>query len=135
MRLENVLASCSDDRTVKIWQEYLPGNNAGIVCPDNEAVWKCVCTLSGFHTRAVYDISWNKENGLIATASGDDMIRIFKEAPDSKADEPTFDVVLTQLAHGQDVNTVEWSTTNPSLLISTSDDGDVKLWKFTEDDE
>ena len=52
------LASCSDDKTVKIWQEYLPGNEEGIATPDNEPVWKCVCTLSGYHSRTVYDISW-----------------------------------------------------------------------------
>lgn len=58
------LASCSDDRTVRIWQMYEPGNEEGIATPDNTAVWKCVCTLSGFHTRSIYDISWCKLTGL-----------------------------------------------------------------------
>lgn len=129
------LASCSDDKTIKIWQEYLPGNEAGVVCTDNEPTWKCVCTLSGFHSRAIYDISWNKENGLIATACGDDMIRVFKEAQDSKPDEPTFELIFSQTAHSQDVNTVEWCPANPSLLVSTSDDGEIKLWKFISEAE
>lgn len=126
------IASCSDDKTVKIWQEYLPGNMEGIVTPDNEPIWKCVCTLSGFHSRAIYDISWNKQNGLIATSSGDDMIRIFKEIPTSNSQEHSFDLIITQAVHTQDVNTVQWCPTNPNLLVTTSDDGDAKLWKFFE---
>ena len=52
--------------------------NPGIPTPDNEPVWKCVCTLSGYHGRDVYDISWSS-SGLIATAGGDNAIRIFKQ--------------------------------------------------------
>lgn len=126
------LASCSDDRTVKIWQEYLPGNEEGIECPNNEPAWKCVCTLSGYHSRAIYDISWNRQNGLIATAGGDDMVRIFRECPGSKKNEPTFELVVSQTAHGQDLNTVKWSPKDPNLLVTTSDDGDVKLWRFVD---
>jgi WD40 repeat protein len=42
------LVSCSDDKTLKIWQEYLPGNSEGVVTSGNNPTWKCVCTLSGF---------------------------------------------------------------------------------------
>uniref|UniRef100_U5EWL9 Probable cytosolic iron-sulfur protein assembly protein Ciao1 n=1 Tax=Corethrella appendiculata TaxID=1370023 RepID=U5EWL9_9DIPT len=126
------LASCSDDLTVKIWQEYKPGNELGVATPDNQAVWKCVCTLSGYHERTVYDISWCKLTGLIATACGDDMIRIFKEADNSNADEPTFELIWSQLAHTQDTNTVEWNPVVPGVLVSTSDDGDIKIWKLLE---
>lgn len=124
------IASCSDDKTVKIWHEYLPGNAEGIATPNNDPVYKCVCTLSGFHSRAIYDISWNKKNGLIATSSGDDMIRIFKEVTILNGQEHTFDLIITQPAHTQDVNTVEWSPINPNLIVTTSDDGDIKIWNF-----
>ena len=50
----------------------------GVPTPDSEPVWKCVCTLSGYHNRDVYDISWSR-SGLIATASSDNAIRIFKQ--------------------------------------------------------
>lgn len=129
------LASCSDDQTVRIWQEYKPGNEFGVACPDGKTpVWKCVCTLSGFHSRAVYDISWCKKTGLIATACGDDMVRVFREVPGSPANEPTFEMVASKHGHSQDANTVEWSPTVEGLLVTTSDDGDVKLWKFEEDE-
>lgn len=57
------LATCSDDRTVKIWQAYEPGNAEAVPTPDAETVWLCVCTLSGYHTRSVYDVSWCKQTG------------------------------------------------------------------------
>lgn len=57
------LASCSDDRTIKIWQSYEPDNELGIATPNQKTVWKCVCTLSGYHTRSIYDISWCKATG------------------------------------------------------------------------
>lgn len=59
------LASCSDDRTVKIWQIYEPNNELGIPTPDQKPVWKCVCTLSGYHTRSIYDITWCKTTGKL----------------------------------------------------------------------
>lgn len=78
------LASCGDDQTVKIWQEYLPDNQEGLSNSNKlgmkkDATWKCVCTISGYHVRCVYDIDWNKNNGLLATAGGDDSIKIFGE--------------------------------------------------------
>ncbi|XP_019531895.3 probable cytosolic iron-sulfur protein assembly protein Ciao1 [Aedes albopictus] len=124
------MASCSDDQTVKIWQEYKPGNEFGVSCPDNTPVWKCVCTLAGYHSRSVYDISWCKQSGLLATACGDDMVRIFKEVEGSSPHEPTFEMVGSKHAHSQDVNTVEWNPTVVGLLVTTSDDGEVKLWKY-----
>lgn len=152
------LASCSDDRTVRIWQMYVPGNEEGIATPDNTAVWKCVCTLSGFHTRSIYDISWCKltgnlvisidiskfmafihgqlhclVTGLIATACGDDMIRIFKESDVEDKNQPNFELLLAvHRAHTQDVNTISWCPHTAGLLLSTSDDGETKIWKFTE---
>lgn len=128
------LASCSDDQTVKIWQEYKPGNEFGVSCPDNTPIWKCVCTLSGYHSRSVYDISWCKQSGLLATACGDDMVRIFKEAEGSSPNEPTFEMVDSKHVHSQDVNTVEWNPAVIGLLVTTSDDGDVKLWKYAPEE-
>ena len=127
------IASCSDDQTVKIWQEYKPGNEAGIPTPNDEPVWKCVCTLSGYHTRTIYDIDWCKKTGLIVTACGDDIIRIFKEENDSDPNQPTFNMVCAmESAHTQDVNSVQWNPVEVGLLASASDDGDVKIWFYSD---
>ena len=75
------LASVSDDKTVKIWRAYEPGNAQGtflltaqlnflvkqvvpffpiegVATTGNDATWKCVCTLSGFHDRTIYSVTW-----------------------------------------------------------------------------
>ncbi|XP_030386566.1 probable cytosolic iron-sulfur protein assembly protein Ciao1 [Scaptodrosophila lebanonensis] len=127
------LISCSDDKTLKIWRSYPPGNNAGIATPENIPVWKCVCTLAGHHSRAIYDVTWCKQTGLIATACGDNAIRIFKESSDSNSDEPTFELVTAEdSAHGEDVNAVDWNPVTSGQLLSCSDDGTIKIWKVVD---
>ena len=72
--------------------------------------------------------------GLIATASGDDCIRVFKEDPSSDADEPTFMCVVTiPHAHTQDVNCIQWHPKIPGLAASCSDDGDIKIWQCKDE--
>lgn len=125
------LATASDDRTVKIWHQYLPGNALGVATPDNEPVWKCVATLSGMHERAVYDVAWCHQTGLLATACGDDAIRVFGEEDGCDPHAPTFSLLVTvPRAHLQDVNAVTWNPTKPGLLASCSDDMSLKLWQF-----
>ena len=127
------LATCSDDRTVKIWQQYQPGNELNVTTPNGDPVWKCVCTLSGYHPRTVYDVDWCHQTGLIVTACGDDSIRVFREQPDSDPNEPLFQLLVTvPHAHDQDVNSVSWNPSIPGLLASCSDDTFVKLWQFRE---
>lgn len=61
------------------------------------------------------------------------MIRIFKETDESDRNQPTFELLLSiHRAHSQDVNTVQWCPHTPGLLLSTSDDGEVKVWKYDE---
>lgn len=70
---------------------------------------------------------------MIATACGDDMIRIFKESDGSEKNQPTFELIHAEhRAHSQDVNAVIWCSHTAGLLLSTSDDSEVKIWKFSE---
>jgi len=58
-------------------------------------------------------------------------VRIFKEADNSTKTAPIFEIVTAQHgAHSQDVNTVKWCPSTPGLLLSTSDDGEAKIWKY-----
>lgn len=128
------LVSCSDDCTLKIWQAYEPNNSYGVATPDNETVWKCVCTISGYHNRTIYDVSWCHLSDLIATAGADDSIRIFRESYTSDINQPTFNLVTSyNNAHSQDVNCVCWNPVERGILASCSDDGDIKIWRIKED--
>ncbi|KAF7997339.1 hypothetical protein HCN44_005616 [Aphidius gifuensis] len=123
------IVTCSDDKNLKIWQEYKPGNDTMIPTPDNISVWKCVCTLSGYHTRTIYDVDWCKKSGLILTACGDNTIRIFREELDSDPNQPTFNLIASnEDAHSQDVNAVQWNPEQPGQFASAGDDGNVQLW-------
>ena len=124
----------SEDQTLKIWQEYKPGNPQGIVTPTNDPVWKCVSTLSGYHTRTAYDVDWSRdENDVIATACGDDAIRLFRKSSEGGDATSNFELVSAkEIAHAQDVNCVAWNPKRIGILASCSDDGDVKIWRAVD---
>ncbi len=82
-------------------------------------------------------MDWNHKSGLIATACGDDAIRIFKEdgEENSNSDDQTSFSMLTQVegAHKQDVNSINWNPKDETLLASCSDDETVKIWKIVSE--
>lgn len=107
------LVSVSADETLKIWQKASSGSK-----------FKNIVTLSGHHSRVIYDVSWSKINGYIASGSGDDSICIFSDH---------FDLTTrVSPAHGSDVNCVEWNPSEADLLASGSDDGTIKIWKLEQ---
>ena len=128
------LVSCSDDCSLKIWKCYPPNNIEGIMTTGNDSKWKNVCTLSGYHSRTIYDVDWSHTSNLIATAGGDDSVRIFKEdTTNDNSNEPCFEQVeYVDKAHAQDVNCVTWNPTNENILATCSDDMDIKLWEYVE---
>ncbi|NXN16405.1 CIAO1 protein, partial [Indicator maculatus] len=125
------LASCSDDRTLRVWQRYQPGNQEGVACSGTDPTWKCVCNLSGYHSRTIYDVAWCHLSGALATACGDDAIRVFEETPAAPPQQPSFSLAAhVPRAHSQDVNCVAWHPKEAGLLASCSDDGDIAFWKY-----
>ncbi|CAO3651492.1 unnamed protein product [Cunninghamella echinulata] len=132
------LVSGSDDQTLRIWKRYPANNSEGIISSNGEAVWKTICTLTGHHDRCIYSVSWSKINGYIASASGDNSIRIFekdKEVLDDNA--PTWNPISTiKDAHGvHDINGITWypNETHSDWLASVGDDGIVRIWRLVQD--
>ncbi|MCI4380960.1 hypothetical protein PGIGA_G00246020 [Pangasianodon gigas] len=122
------LASCSDDRTVKIWKECGTGDESV------DGSWKCVCTLSGFHSRTIYDVAWCRLTGALATACGDDGIHVFKEEAASDPEQPVFYVSAhVPKAHSQDVNCVAWNPKEAGVLATCSDNGEIAIWNYQSD--
>lgn len=68
---------------------------------------------------------------LIATACGDNSIRIFKEDDLSDRNQPSFSCIAhVYEAHLQDINSVQWNPVIKGVLASCSDDSLVKIWKM-----
>lgn len=122
------LVSCSDDLTLMVW------DTTGHPLANNDT-WKHLCTISGYHDRTIFSVHWSKSSGIIASASGDDCIRLFSENlyDGLLLDEaPSYRMLLKkEKAHTTDVNCVRWHPQEPGLLASASDDGIVKVWKLS----
>ncbi|KAG7178210.1 cytosolic iron-sulfur protein assembly protein CIAO1-like [Homarus americanus] len=126
------LASCSDDGTVKIWQEYHPGNEEGIT-HQITSLYGNVCVHYLGITVVQYMTLIGAISGAIVTSCGDDAIRDFKEQSESSKNAPVYDLIVTiPQAHTEDVNSVAWNPVVGGLLASASDDGTVKIWDFSK---
>lgn len=103
---------------------------------DKKFMWKECARLPQAHKRTVYSADWAKTgHEMIATAAGDDTIRLFrlKDGSSLSDNSPQFELVCEQLnAHETDLNCVSWNPVNPSLLATVSDDATLKIWKLTE---
>ena len=117
------LVSCSEDKTVKVWERT------------KDARWKCSCTLSGYHERAVYDLDWCHLTGLVATAGGDNAVCVFREEEGTASTgEVNFGLACSvKEAHSQDVNSVAWNPKIEGLMATAGDDGKIKLWNVVKE--
>ncbi|NWS86666.1 CIAO1 protein, partial [Toxostoma redivivum] len=115
------LVSCSDDRTLRVWQR---SEGHGVprcpLSPSLSAVPVPRCPLTG----------------AVATACGDDAVRVFEEvSPVSPGCPVTFGLAAhVPRAHAQDANGVAWHPREPGLLASCGDDGDIALWRYQRPD-
>ncbi|CAG0914856.1 unnamed protein product [Notodromas monacha] len=118
------MVSCSDDKTLKIW------SSSSEKISENSFV--NTATLSGLHDRPIYDVAWSKVSGSIATACGDNCIRIFRVVC-GETDDQVLNLELLRKhteAHNGDVNCVAWSPTDADILASVGDDGVIKIWRM-----
>lgn len=99
-----VLASASEDATIKIW-DYESG--------DFER------TLKG-HTDSVQDIAFDANGKLLASCSADMTIKLW--------DFTTYDCVKTLQGHDHNVSSVTFMPTG-DFLVSCSRDKTIKMWE------
>lgn len=104
---------------------------------DATCSWTCVATVEGHHPRPIYSCDWlpfalDGNAACIATACGDDCVRIFKPQDHSGLSGWTCAAVAE--AHRGDANVVAWCPRplpqGAALLASAGDDAEIALWRF-----
>mmetsp|Transcript_4974 Transcript_4974/g.7985 ORF Transcript_4974/g.7985 Transcript_4974/m.7985 type:complete len:232 (+) Transcript_4974:360-1055(+) len=120
------MASVSDDKTLRIWRD--DGSKGSVGC-----CYKEEQVLKGHHKRAIYHLDWNSSTDVIATAGGDDTVKIFLDKKGGDAGKADWDLAFSlDKAHSGDVNCVKWQPEAKEQVLATGgDDGLVRLWRLT----
>ncbi|XP_010436281.1 PREDICTED: protein CIA1 [Camelina sativa] len=112
-----VLASCSADKTVRIWEQSSLSRS-----------WSCKAVLEGTHTRTVKSCAWSPSGKLLATASFDGKTCVWENfATDSEC-------VSVLQVHESEVKSVSWNASG-SLLATCGRDKSVSIWEIQPEDE
>ncbi|KAJ0575393.1 putative transcription factor WD40-like family [Helianthus annuus] len=113
-----VLASCSGDKTVRIWQQR----------SNSSFSFDCKAVLEDRHDRTVRSCAWSPSGKQLATASFDATIAIWEE------NGSDFECVSTLEGHENEVKSVSWNASG-SLLATCSRDKSVWIWEVLPGNE
>ncbi|KAF5750509.1 putative WD-repeat protein [Tripterygium wilfordii] len=112
-----VFASCSGDKTVRIWEQD----------PSTRS-WDCKEVLEETHTRTVRSCAWSPSGNLLATASFDATTAIWENVGGD------YECIATLEGHENEVKNVSWNASG-SLLATCSRDKSVWIWEVMPGNE
>ncbi|CAG9530837.1 unnamed protein product [Cercopithifilaria johnstoni] len=108
---EAMLASCSADHSIKLWDTRSASSDA------------CVCTIKNAHESHANVISWNQFEPLIVSG-GDDMTLNVWSLKTMQYKEP----VARFKQHKAPITSVEWSPHETTTMIASGEDNQVTIW-------
>ncbi|GMH28724.1 hypothetical protein Nepgr_030567 [Nepenthes gracilis] len=111
-----VLASCSGDKTVRIWEQSPSGS------------FECRAILEETHTRTVRSCAWSPSGKMLATASFDATTAIWENIGGD------YECVSTLEGHENEVKSVSWNASG-SLLATCGRDKSVWIWEVEPENE
>lgn len=109
----NVLASCSVDETIRIWDTRAVGNKS------------CMLTVKA-HDADVNVISWNRHDPFILSGGDDGTIKVW----DLRQFGNGVPVALFK-HHSGAITSVEWHPTDSTVFAASGEDHQVTLWDLS----
>lgn len=113
----NVLASCSVDKSIKIWDTRVSPQSA------------CMLSVSGTHTADINVISWNRKENQFLVSGGDDGLLCVWDLREFGPNGST--PVATFKQHTAPVTTVEWHPQEATVFASGGADDQIAQWDLS----
>ncbi|XP_076301169.1 WD repeat-containing protein 1 l(2)09851 isoform X2 [Lasioglossum baleicum] len=112
----HVLASCSVDKSIKIWDTRVGPQSA------------CMLTAAGIHTEDINVLSWNrKENQFLVSGGDDGLICVWDLRQFGSSTHPL--AMFKQ--HTAPVTTIEWHPQEPTVFASGGADDQIAQWDLS----
>mmetsp|Transcript_19826 Transcript_19826/g.44949 ORF Transcript_19826/g.44949 Transcript_19826/m.44949 type:complete len:438 (+) Transcript_19826:72-1385(+) len=113
------IASCSSDRSVRIWGESRAGT------------WSCLATLDDGQTRTIRNLAWSPCSRYLVSVSFDATVAVWERQTASNGGEMIWEMAAQLEGHENEVKSACWSA-DGTLLATSGRDKSVWVWEVLD---